>query len=835
MPARTTAVAAFAILVMLINPRRVLADDAPAPAEPGYWLLNYGLRFGATVTNPTVADAEFVLTWMTAAGRVSPDLADAHQWRYDLLTRLDRSGEALAALRDYVAAAPEDLPARFDLLDREIAAVQTVEGRISTYNGWLDRADLPREVRSAVLQRLARLHYRQGDVDQARADAQAALNLMPLNLSAQTLLAEIDDRLDEPATRIRLLCVQLAINPASVTSRWQLADALAAFGASARAVRYYDFAIAAFERTYPQRTTPADLLLARAQAQLDAGDAQAAIASCRAVLAADPASVDAAMLLIRAARKTGELDLADAEAAKLDASLRELEPRAVADNNTRVLHQIAAFSLDVVSDPARALEFANQAVEQQPDDPLIRRDLGRAYLQTSNVEQAIKTLTPLADDDQIAALALARALRAQDKPAEAADVLRKAQRLRFAGPAHDRIVAVLRELHASPVDPPDSQAMSAALDAFDGRVLDFPSKAGELLDFEVALESAALPFAAPARARLALTNNAPYPVTLGPERMVNPQVAVSLAEAARPDARLAHYLTVGLPETFVLQPGTTIATTTRLDSFATWPILYYQPQRRVVTEFAFTLDPAAPAAEAARVSGADAARSPVPEGTEPAARADRLTLTSGDGDDATTNGAAPSTTEAADAAAEAGGAPLVASTLAGLAPVERTLVRLPVDASEKGLRQIAQRLQQGSESERLTAITTLLALIYEHQEYVQGRAHRYKATPVDDAALTALIREAMRDPTPVVRARAVGALTYLPLDGATIQAAAPLLSDGHWLPRMLAVELFAKKQGATFLPVLRRLADDPDPSVAQLAKLYRDQLAPPQSPRSGRP
>lgn len=790
--------APFALLLAVLaalsaTPLRVQESaaeaPAPAPADPAQWLVDYALSYGDQVTNPQPADAEYVLAWMEAAGRHSPTLAEAHLWRYDLLTRLNRPEEARAALAEYCRAAPRDLRAAFNLFELDIAAAKTSEQRIALCRERLAQPGLPPELASDLHRRLGKLYYSQGDTDAAIAEVRQAISLIDLNLPAHELLAAIEERLDDPRTRVQLLVTELTVNPRAVETRWRMADTLSALGLATDALAWYGHARSAFMRQFPESALPADLLLAEATAHAAAGDFDAAIGNCQAVLGRDPANAAAALRLIAIAREADNAPLAKEHTNLLGARLRELEPDALKRRDARVCLQIARYHLDCAFDPHRALSFARSASEFQPGDPEIRAVLGRALVETQNLDEAVRVLTQPAAADQQAAIALATALRSLDRSDQASAVLQKAARLRFTGPEFTKIRSMLRELHAEAPALPDAGELRNVLRTFDSGLLEFDADPAKTVRFDAVIAHGALPLSAPIWAELSLTNISRQRVTLGDERMVPARVAVSLRERDKPDTERTGYLDVEFNERVILKPGERTTRTVRLDTVRAQALLFHQPQR--ARDFVFTFVPA-PQRVQAPTAGVDV------------------------------GSAAASADHAAQVKADASGTAFaLTSRLAGLATIDRQVTRLPVNASADGLRRLAAQLRTGSEAQRLAAIDIVLALVYEREEIVRGVTPTYPASAVDVGEIERMLLAAAQDPSAIVRARVACAFTYLKLEQDSINALAPLLSDAHWLPRMMACELFAKRQGKVFAPVLKRLVDDADPSVARLARLYQ--------------
>lgn len=93
------------------------------------------------------------------------------------------------------------------------------------------------------------------------------------------------------------------------------------------------------------------------------------------------------------------------------------------------------------------------------------------------------------------------------------------------------------------------------------------------------------------------------------------------------------------------------------------------------------------------------------------------------------------------------------------------------------------------------------------------------------AAQQTQVLNALGHASPIVRARSLYALSHEQLDESAVAGAAPVLSDTHWLVRLVAVDLFARRQGHVFSQVLARLArDDPDALVRRLAQLHLSKL-----------
>lgn len=92
---------------------------------------------------------------------------------------------------------------------------------------------------------------------------------------------------------------------------------------------------------------------------------------------------------------------------------------------------------------------------------------------------------------------------------------------------------------------------------------------------------------------------------------------------------------------------------------------------------------------------------------------------------------------------------------------------------------------------------------------------------VDTGQLRATLATLLADRDLLVKAHALVAASSSPLDDATTIAAAPAIQDGRTVIRLLAVRLFAERQGGKFNKALDALAtSDTDRSVRMLARSY---------------
>ena len=140
-------------------------------------------------------------------------------------------------------------------------------------------------------------------------------------------------------------------------------------------------------------------------------------------------------------------------------------------------------------------------------------------------------------------------------------------------------------------------------------------------------------------------------------------------------------------------------------------------------------------------------------------------------------------------------------------------------------------------ADRSRAFDTVAGLLVERLA-VMREAVDYTPVRIDRHRLQEVLLAGLEDADPAVRARTIRALARLPFETQEVQAVAPLLSDPHWLVRLVAVDVLARQQGQVFKRVAEQLAkSDPDALVKELAGLHLERMSAMDvtSPTSGQP
>lgn len=738
------------------------------------------------------ADVQHVRALLRAAARLDPKLAEAHKWLYELavLAGDERAaGEALTAL---VNADPTHEGAFGRWLSAGVAAQQSIEQRVA----WLEAvlaAPRPAGQQAQVHVALARLATERMDWPTAQQHIDDAFALEPASLDAAILRLNMLPPDAPPDERLAAILGVLQRSPLDVAMAWEAATLLDEHGYTLDAARFFEHAASVFERVNPRTRPPGAFLLDRAWNLLAAGQLDAALRHARHASEDPTIAAQAAMFLHYLLEKqSGGTGVGiGRRLAQRFAQIREpgdFPPNEVA--------QAAWFYCRVTLEPDRALMLARNAAERAPGDPFVQRVLGWALAANEQNDAAREVLRPIADNDPYAAGRLALLMLADGEEEAAADVIARLDPVPVAGPAFDFINRVFREARAAstttqpttapatqPDGPPDAPTerrnpllerletspnerypgLARVLAEFDVRVLSFHVHAEQYVRAEVVMEDQSLPPGAPWWARFRLQNRAAFPITLGPDSMVNPVFLLSFTIEG--DRKLSYpgLMTVAVDRQRVLAPGEAVEVRKTLDVGPLRRIAWGSPQQAQRVRVDVVLD------AVQRFDG-----SWVPS---------------------------------------AGGQSLSKATYFN---------RLPTATGRAAELDLFQSLSQGSRRTRVRVLGMMAQLLSEHQRDRLGRLE-YRPSPVPAARLERALLEGLASSSWELRVRTLDALQIVGLTSELLDAASACLEHEHWLVRMMAVRLLAR-QGESFVNTAAGLArNDPDELVRALAESYVQQ------------
>ncbi|MHC4067402.1 MAG: hypothetical protein ACYSUI_23260, partial [Planctomycetota bacterium] len=209
----------------------------------GKWLVDRARDYGLSAGDSrSVGGTRLMFLWTQAAGRISPDLAEAHFGRYNLLSLLGRSDEALEALDKYCSLAPADEIHRLVLLGNRFERLQTAEQRIEFCKSQIADPAFPAPVTSELHRWLAETLRGTGETALAQKHARHAVDLYRFNFAAWELLFDLQGALLAPTDRVKRQLASIAADPSRSEERWALAQLLDALSLHDRAEEWYGHA-----------------------------------------------------------------------------------------------------------------------------------------------------------------------------------------------------------------------------------------------------------------------------------------------------------------------------------------------------------------------------------------------------------------------------------------------------------------------------------------------------------------------------------------------------------------------------------------------------------------
>ena len=712
----------------------------------------------------TDADVAHVRVLLEAAVRLDPKEAEAHAWLYELAVLAGDELNAARALQALLQAQPSHEGAFTRWIEAALRAQNTVEER----REWLAAAAAATRVpaqQALVHVALARLAAEQLDLEEARTNVTRALELDSACVDAAALAIDLLD-VDAPSAeylKAALRFLQLA--PVSVTTAWQVGQLLADYGFVEEAARFYDHALAVHQRTDPGATIPAEFYLALARNLYARGQREAAVEQARLAARNDPrCAAQAGMYLYYLLEKT-----TPGSGSEIAAQLRErfAALRDPAEYPVNEVAQAAWFYCTIEPQPDRARMLARAAVERAPGDVFAKRVLGWAQARNGKAADALATLRPLAANDAFAAALAARLLHAAGDEAAARQVLSELDPKPVAGPAFDLLRSLPVESATSgPATQPANEtarqrypAIFRALLQFDDRTLAFVRDPSRFLEARVSLEDPRVAPGQPWRAVFTLTSRAPFPITLGPEAMLNPVFLVSFSAEGDRRREFPALFTVTLGHVRVLRPGESAQLNRTLDVGPLRRVAQYSPQQNQRVILRVILDP---------IAQPDGTWRPGPGGLQ-------------------------------------------------LEPAYFN--RLPLSTGRANLAKLFTALTSSSAATRVWAIDVLAQLLGESQRARAGRLE-YEPAPIPADNIAGALADWLTSESWEIRVRTMEALQVAGLNRRMLNAAQKNLEHPHWLVRLAALRLLAR-QGATMSDTAAELArNDEDELVRRLAESY---------------
>lgn len=358
----------------------------------------------------------------------------------------------------------------------------------------------------------------------------------------------------------------------------------------------------------------------------------------------------------------------------------------------------------------------------------------------------------------------AATLPASTQPSALGDV--EAAFLRDAAPREPVATAPAAQEHFDPLK--QYPEVAELVRSFDMRLFEFDRDPKRLVQVSLAFDRGALVAAEPWRATITLKNDSAFPITLGPDGLINPLALLSFKTEGNRSLELPNLMQVALDRWRWLGPGAKVSVQQTLDVGPLARISDRTPQESLRVVVSGILDPVM-TEKGVWLPG------PCGQTIEPVA-----------------------------------------------------IVRLPVDTSGPALHALFSAISGGSDSERVAALETLCLLLAESQQAKLGRLN-YTPQAIPEERIAQVIRSMLLSDSWELRVRVMAALQGAGIDAPTAELVKRNLTHGHWLVRMMAFRLLAR-QGKEFLGAAEAFVrTEPDPIVRRFAASVVSRWTPPAS------
>ncbi len=756
----------------------------------------------------TEADVQHVRALLQAAARLAPDAPDPYVWLYELAVLDGDQVEAARMLTALLNADPAHEGAFALWLAAGTRAQQTVEQRVE----WLQAvaaAPRPPALLAHVHVALARMALEQMNPEEARRQLDRALTLEPASLDAATLALETLSDDAGAADRLRAALRVLQLTPWSVQVAWQVGSILDEYGFADDAARFYEHARAVHQQASSLSPVPAGFLLGLARNLHARGQIDAAIARASEAAADPTAAAEAGMTLHYLLKCKGD---SRAEVVRTQLVQRFAALREPAEFPVNEVAQAAWFYCTIEPQPDRALMLAKEAAQRAPADAFVQRVLGWAQALGLQTDDARATLTPIAGRDAYAAYMLAKLLCDAGDRAAGQRVIAGLEPMPNAGPAFDLLNTLDLSASADPaitggarlglpnaveLSTPATQPATApagevmlltqptaesqpaasqpsattrpatrrypelvrALAGFDERVLEFHRDSARFLEAKVTMDDPSPGPGEPWWAVFMLTNRGPFPITLGPDAMVNPAFLLSFSVEGDRKREYPALMTVNLDHVRVLYPGQSARVRRTLDVGPLRRIARESPQQAQRITMNVLLD---------GVQREDGQWQPSPGGQ-------------------------------------------------ALRPVYFN--RVPAVTGREAIGGLFNAIAGESSSARVQAIEVMAELVGERQR-ADAKRLEYQPAAVPADRMEVGLLNLLGSESWELRVRTLDAMQVMGLDRRMVDAVEACLDHPHWLVRMMAVRLLAR-QGAAFAERAGAMSrNDPDDLVRALAESY---------------
>jgi len=658
----------------------------------------------------------------------------------------------------------------------------------------LDLAD-SREIREAVLSKLLNNMGNKNDTFASelatqlallageKADLQSEVSLLSqayranyYNKLAFAKLNELAPQAITPTAYLRNLRFAMTENPFSLDNCLKFAQTAESLGLYKLAAQAYQYAAELFAYLYPSQPLAASIYLPWTIACYNDNSMQhKCLEIAETVKRAGFFDPLAQALAARAALKLGLTDQAGEIFTAIDRAANQIAQQ---DDASQSLHaqKFAWFYSFASPDPNKALDWANKAYAASPESPLSAAVLAYALMMKNQSKSAKPLITDLYENNQIAAIAMAKIELQEKNKGRAIELLKSAVAMDPGSLEAEHAKNLLQASESEYILAVDSEAIIYNLqEQFGKPVIPKFAPPNQLLAFKLTTNTGTtFSYDNKVQVALAITNNSSGPLVISDDAPFKGNIRLDAEITGDLSLKISNLVNKRIKPSQPIEPGRSALIPLKVFTGPLQKAVRRAPQADLQITLTAYLDPI--------VIANGSTRNAIPD----------------------------------------------------IEPPTLTLRHSPVHITTRFLQTRLEYLSSGSRVQKIKSATLCARLLEEHFAVKNGLA-RYDLKPQEPALLKSALLRAIADENWLVRLHTMASIVDLPAEYALVRAVSANLYDEKWPVRLIAIFLLARSQGPDFKKVLDSIAgSDDNPVVRQLAVALGGE-APPDQPDATTP
>ena len=651
-----------------------------------------------------------------------------------------------------------------------MAGISKTKDRMNFLQAAGDNNSFTPSLRAEALAQAADIMLKQNQNKSAKEKFQQAIQLDPQQPRALAGLLHIMEK-PTPLDNTKAMLQLLGANPNDTDAAWELALLLNSMGLYDKALVFYNYGWQLAGRVNPENINDG-MAINYFNGLLDAGQARKAIEVFVPLQKRLGDSPEFKSLLIEAYRATGSMDKVNQLLDELKVQMSDRE--SLAGKSAASMKECAWYYLINDCYPNSAVAYARAAAKlADADDSNLNLIVGAAELRAGDASAGIAALSKLMDKDIYAAWFLAQYYYENKKADEGRKALLAGVKLTHRGRAFRSLVALAKRQDVAIPTPDGADDIAQAVEKFDARYLSMAQSPESFIAVKLAPTKDQYAPGDRIQIEATLSNTSNMDIPVGPSGLFNP--AMSLQVNLDSGQEFLSLPMVIWPAKRYLKAGETLTTTVRLDVGDLEGFLVRHPLDAVKVKVSGTLDPV--------IKSGSTTTSMLPTFRVP-------TVTFGRSD-------------------------LLVEFDRQKGDWEK--------AYDLTLGYIVKDLKEGELRDRMAAARKIGSLLTLVREVGAGRAELPKplTNKVRQPVLLSMLKFALQDSSPVVRAEMIDSLVYCRADNRILGLLKPLYDDKSELVRLRLVELLGVQEQLGLKNLAGRFAADPSPWVKQMATVFK--------------